>query len=86
MKKRLFIAILACIMCFSLIACGDKKDGFDSSSQSEQSSQGGQSETDSFDSNYDLGDYENENEEQWWDGTNPPSSGDSVLEGETIPY
>ena len=94
MKKRLFIALLACIMCFSFISCGGNESQLQSG-QSNSSSQGGQSNSTSQggeDGSYDLEDYDNENDEQWWNGyvppedTEPPQKENSTLEGETIPY
>lgn len=81
MKKQWLILVMACIMCVPFISCGITGDNSSSSGENTPNSS-----NNSVDSEYDLGSYDNENEEQWWDSSENSASKNEDTEVETRPY
>ena len=85
-KKRWLILILASIIAVSLVGC--HKPNVDSSVENSSSALPPVRPLEPEEKpnpDYDLGDYDNENDTPWWDGYTPPSDDDEIS-GETRPY
>lgn len=95
MKRRWLLLILAGIMSLGLVACKDGEESSTDSSSPDSSTGDSSVETpiepeEEENPDYGLGDYENENEEDWWNNSAEPEEPEepenSEISGETLPY
>jgi hypothetical protein len=89
MKKRWLLLIVACIMSISLTACQNNGNSGNGGNEGGGNNEQQPLDPDSTINNpdYGLGDYENENEEDWWNKPDEPQKPeDSEISGETLPY
>jgi hypothetical protein len=89
MKKRWLLLIVACIMSISFTACQNNGNSANGGNEGGGNNEQQPLDPDSTINNpdYGLGDYENENEEDWWNKPDEPQKPeDSEISGETLPY
>jgi hypothetical protein len=90
MKKRWLLLIVACIISISFTACqnnGNSGNGGNEGGGNNEQQQPLDPDSTINNPDYGLGDYENENEEDWWNKPDEPQKPeDSEISGETLPY
>lgn len=88
MKKHWLIALLICSLCVSFSSCAQKEEMPNSGNSDNLSGSTFPQlpPEEEKEPSYGLGQYENENEKQWWTDSSSPEEKEEEISGETIPY